>query len=245
MSKKRKRLDAVLFERGIFPTKDAAMRAVMAGDVSTKDRRLEKPGELVAEDIELHVKGQKAYASRGGLKLEGGLEYFGIDPRGLTCLDIGCSTGGFTDCLLQHGAASVVAVDVGYGQFDWGLREDERVTLFERTNMLDLPNLWPTGSIDLAVCDVSFTSVTTILPATLEMLGENGSFLTLVKPQFEAAREDVGEGGIVSNPQVWQNAVDKVAAAFTAEGLEVQGFCKSPITGHKGNTEFLLYGKKS
>lgn len=244
MKKKRKRLDAVLFERGIFPTKDAAMRAVMAGDVSTTDRRLEKPGELVAIDIELHVRGQKAFASRGGLKLAGGLDYFGIDPTGLHCLDIGCSTGGFTDCLLKRGASHVVAVDVGYGQFDWSLREDARVELFERTNMVDLPGLWPKGSIDLAVCDVSFTSVTTILPATLKMLGEHGAFLTLVKPQFEAAKEDVGDGGIISNPAVWQEAIDKVAAAFEAGGLTVQGYCKSPITGHKGNTEFLLFGNK-
>lgn len=218
------------------------MRAVMAGEVSTTDRRLTAPGEQVAPGIELHVRGRIPYVSRGGLKLEGGLDHFGVDPTGYACLDVGCSTGGFTDCLLRHGAACVVAVDVGYAQFDWSLRQDERVTLYERTNVVDLPTLTD-QRFDLAVCDVSFTSVVTILPAVVSLLAPHGMFLTLVKPQFEAPREDVGEGGIVRDPEVRQAALEKVRSAFEEAGLHVVGSCESPITGHKGNVEFLLLGR--
>ena len=218
------------------------MRAVMAGEVSTTDRRLTAPGEQVAPGIELHVRGRIPYVSRGGLKLEGGLDHFGVDPTGYACLDVGCSTGGFTDCLLRHGAARVVAVDVGYAQFDWSLRQDERVTLYERTNVVDLPALTD-QRFDLAVCDVSFTSVVTILPAVVSLLAPHGMFLTLVKPQFEAPREDVGEGGIVRDPEVRQAALEKVRSAFEEAGLHVVGSCESPITGHKGNVEFLLLGR--
>ncbi len=218
------------------------MRAVMAGEVSTTDRRLTAPGEQVAPGIQLHVRGRIPYVSRGGLKLEGGLDHFGVDPTGYACLDVGCSTGGFTDCLLRHGAARVVAVDVGYAQFDWSLRQDERVTLYERTNVVDLPALTD-QRFDLAVCDVSFTSVVTILPAVVSLLAPRGMFLTLVKPQFEAPREDVGEGGIVRDPEVRQAALEKVRSAFEEAGLHVVGSCESPITGHKGNVEFLLLGR--
>lgn len=218
------------------------MRAVMAGEVSTTDRRLTAPGEQVAPGIELHVRGRIPYVSRGGLKLEGGLDHFGVDATGYACLDVGCSTGGFTDCLLRHGAACVVAVDVGYAQFDWSLRQDERVTLYERTNVVDLPALTD-QRFDLAVCDVSFTSVVTILPAVVSLLAPHGMFLTLVKPQFEAPREDVGEGGIVRDPEVRQAALEKVRSAFEEAGLHVVGSCESPITGHKGNVEFLLLGR--
>ena len=218
------------------------MRAVMAGEVSTTDRRLTAPGEQVAPGIELHVRGRIPYVSRGGLKLEGGLDHFGVDPTGYACLDVGCSTGGFTDCLLRHGAACVVAVDVGYAQFDWSLRQDERVTLYERTNVVDLPALTD-QRFDLAVCDVSFTSVVTILPAVVSLLAPHGMFLTLVKPQFEAPREDVGEGGMVRDPEVRQAALEKVRSAFEEAGLHVVGSCESPITGHKGNVEFLLLGR--
>ena len=239
----RRRLDAELVEQGFFSTADEALRAVMAGDVSTKDRRLTSPGEQVRPGIELHVRGAAAYVSRGGLKLERGLEAFGIDPTGLACLDVGCSTGGFTDCLLKRGAASVIAVDVGYAQFSWGLRQDPRVTLLERTNIVDVPAIVGAGVVDLAVCDVSFTSVITVLPAVLALLRPGGTFLTLVKPQFEAAREDVGEGGVVRDPAVRAAALERVRAAFEEAGLAVQGSCESPITGHKGNVEYLLCGR--
>ena len=238
----RRRLDAELVEQGFFSTTDEAMRSVMAGDVSTTDRRLTSPGEQVRPGIELHVRGRSRFVSRGGLKLERGLEEFGVDPTGLACLDVGCSTGGFTDCLLKHGAASVISVDVGYAQFSWELRGDARVRLLERTNIVDVPTLVGPGVVDLAVCDVSFTSVLTVLPAVMELLRTGGVFLTLVKPQFEAAREDVGEGGVVRDPEVRLAALERVRRAFEEAGLVVRGWCESPITGHKGNVEYLLCG---
>lgn len=240
----RHRLDEELARRGLFSSRDEAMRAIMAGDVSTTDRRLTSPGEQVREDTYLHVRGQKSYVGRGGLKLERALEAFGVDPSGLRCLDVGCSTGGFTDCLLKHGAESVVAVDVGYAQFDWGLREDPRVELHERTNVVDLPGPDNERSIDLAVCDVSFTSVATVLPAVMRMLADDGTFITLVKPQFEAARDEVGEGGVVRDATVRLAALERVADAFLEAGLNLAASCPSPISGHKGNQEFLLMGTR-
>ena len=240
---KRQRLDRELVDQGFFSTTDDALRAVLAGDVSTSDRRLTSPGEQVVLGLPLHVKGRLAYVSRGGLKLEHGLDALGVDPTGLTCLDVGCSTGGFTDCLLRRGAVQVTAVDVGYAQFDWSLRKDSRVTLYERTNIVDLPALTDVR-FDLAVCDVSFTSVLTVLPAVVSLLTPEGIFLTLVKPQFEAAREDVGEGGIVRDPKVRLTALAKVQGAFEQAGLRILGSCESPITGHKGNVEYLLAGQR-
>lgn len=241
---RRVRLDAELVARGFFSSTDEAMRAIMAGEVSTSDRRLTSPGEQVRPGIELHVRGRKAYASRGGLKLERGLEALGVDPAGLDCVDIGCSTGGFTDCLLKHGAHHVLAVDVGRAQFDWALRQDPRVTLLEQTNIVDVPDdSRHASAYQLAVCDVSFTSVITILPAVVRLLGAGGTFLTLVKPQFEAPREQVGEGGIVRNESVRREALDHVAQAMEEAGFELGGFCESPITGHKGNVEYLLVGR--
>ena len=171
--------------------------------------------------------------SRGGLKLERGLEAFGVDVRGRDCLDVGCSTGGFTDCLLKRGAASVTSVDVGYAQFSWELRRDPRVRLLERTNVVDVPAILGTGVVDVAVCDVSFTSVTTVLIAVLALL----------RPQFEAAREDVGEGGVVRDASVRAAALERVRSAFVEGGLSVRGSVESPITGHKGNVEYLLCGE--
>lgn len=242
---RRHRLDQELVDQGFFPSRDEALRAVMAGDVSTTDRRLSSPGEQVRPGIPLHVRGSMAYVSRGGLKLEKGLTAFGVDPTGLACLDVGCSTGGFTDCLLRHGAASVLAVDVGYAQFDWGLRQDGRVTLLERTNIVDVPSEERRGSVDLAVCDVSFTSVCTVLDAVCELLAREGRFLTLVKPQFEAPREQVGEGGVVRDHVVRLAALAKVAEAFVSHGLGLVGACPSPILGHKGNVEYLLLGDRA
>ena len=241
---RRVRLDAELVARGFFSSTDDALRAVMAGEVSTSDRRLSSPGELVRPGIELHVRGRKPYASRGGLKLERGLEALGVDPAGLRCVDVGCSTGGFTDCLLKHGAAHVLAVDVGRAQFDWSLRQDPRVTLMEQTNIVDVPDLpGQEGSYQLAVCDVSFTSVVTVLPAVVRLLGAGGTFLTLVRPQFEAPREAVGAGGVVRSGDVRQEALAKVSRAMEEAGFALGGSCESPITGHKGNVEYLLVGR--
>ena len=236
------RLDAELVRQGFFSTSDEAMRAVLAGEVSGRDRRFSSPGEQVREGVELHVRGRRSFVSRGGEKLECGIQTFGVDVSGLRCLDVGCSTGGFTDCLLKHGAVSVLAVDVGYAQFSWELRHDTRVELLERTNIVDVPTPERMGTIDVAVCDVSFTSVRTILPAVCELLCDGGCFLTLVKPQFECPRELVGEGGIVRDEAARLEAVAAVAEAFEAQGLSVQGVCESPIKGHKGNVEYLLLG---
>ncbi len=241
---RRRRLDAELVEQGFFSTADEAMRSVMAGEVSTTDRRLSSPGEQVVPGIELHVRGRMSYVSRGGLKLERGLERFGVDPTGLDCVDVGCSTGGFTDCLLSHDARSVLSVDVGYAQFSWSLRQDPRVRLLERTNVVDVPGIVGPDCVDLAVCDVSFTSVLTVLPAVVELLRPDGSFLTLVKPQFEAPRELVGEGGVVRDRDVRLSCVERVAQALDGMGLGVQGACESPIHGHKGNVEYLVLGRR-
>lgn len=240
----RRRLDEELVAQGFFRTTSDAMRAVMAGDVSGAGRRYSSAGEQVHPGCELHVRGSLPYVSRGGLKLEHGLDEFGVDPAGLACLDVGCSSGGFTDCLLKRGAAHVLSVDVGYAQFDWSLRQDSRVELLERTNIVDVPVPARLHTIDLAVCDVSFTSVLTVLPAVYDLLKDNGRFLTLVKPQFEAVRGDVGEGGIVRSEAVRLAALEKVKTAFVAAGLSVLGTCESPITGAKGNHEYLLLGQK-
>ena len=243
--KGRRRLDEELVAQGYFSTTDEALRAILAGEVSSQGRRLTSAGERVRCGVELHVRGAKGFVSRGGLKLERGLAAFDVDPTGLACLDVGCSTGGFTDCLLRHGAASVLSVDVGYAQFDWGLRQDGRVTLLERTNIVDVPTPEREGTVDLAVCDVSFTSVLAVLGSVLRLLAPGGAFLTLVKPQFEAAREDVGAGGVVRDPAVRLAALERVASAFAEAGLSVRGACPSPITGHKGNVEYLLLGVRA
>ena len=236
------RLDAELVRQGFFRTSDEAMRAVLAGEVFGRSRRFASPGEQVRQGIELHVRARRSFVSRGGEKLEHAIREFGVDVAGLRCLDVGCSTGGFTDCLLRHGAASVLAVDVGYAQFNWELRHDARVELMERTNIVDVPALGRAGTIDLAVCDVSFTSVRTVLDAVCELLTPVGSFLTLVKPQFECPRELVGEGGVVRDEVARLKAVAAVSEAFESSGLAVRGVCQSPITGHKGNVEYLLLG---
>lgn len=238
----RRRLDQELVAQGFFRTTDDAMRAILAGEVSGAGERYTSAGTQVKPGCELHVRGSLPYVSRGGLKLEHGLNEFGVDPAGLSCLDVGCSSGGFTDCLLQRGAAHVLSVDVGYAQFDWSLRQDTRVELLERTNIVDVPTPERMHTIDLAVCDVSFTSVLTVLPAVTQLLKPDGRFLTLVKPQFEALREDVGEGGIVRSESVRKAALEKVWAAFEQAGYTVAGTCESPITGAKGNHEYLLLG---
>ena len=240
----RVRLDEELVRQGFFSNADDAARHVMAGDVSTTNRRLSSPGEQVRPGIELHVRGHIPYVSRGGLKLAGALDAFGVDPSGLSCLDVGCSTGGFTDCLLRRGAAGVLAVDVGYAQFDWSLRQDPRVELLERTNMVDLAGTGRAGSSDLAVCDVSFTSVGMVLAAVCELLGPAGRFLTLVKPQFEASRDEVGEGGVVRDPSVWLSCLARMRDQFAQAGLVPVACCASPVTGAKGNHEFLLLGER-
>ncbi len=241
---RRVRLDEELVEQGICADRADAQRILMAGLVSSGGERLTSPGMKVAPGISLHVKGRKPYVGRGGIKLAGALDAFGVDPNGARCLDVGCSTGGFTDCLLKRGAASVLAVDVGRAQFDWSLRCDERVTLLEKTNACDLPRLGYRACCDLAVCDVSFTSVRNVLPAMLEVLTDAGSVLTLVKPQFEAAPSEVDEGGIVRDPAVRRAVLVDMVRHVASCGLTPMDVCRSPITGTKGNIEFFLLGRR-
>lgn len=249
MSKaKRRRLDDELVEQGFFLDRDTAMRAVLAGMVSSCGERLTAPGRQVAAGCALHVRGSRrssargrgVYVSRGGLKLEGALEAFSLDPTGMNCLDIGCSTGGFTDCLLKFGARRVAAVDVGYGQFDWGLRGDARVALFERTNICEVSAEQLGGPFDLVVADVSFTSVGRILDAVRRLAREGTTLCTLVKPQFEAARDEVGEGGIVRDRMVHLRVLRDVCSLLADGGLAPWGACGSPIHGAKGNIEYFV-----
>ncbi len=245
---KRRRLDDELVAQGYFADRSAAMRAVMAGEVSSRGERLTHPGHPVAPGAPLHVKvprtrsarGRGTYVGRGGLKLEGALSVFGLDPAGMNCLDVGCSTGGFTDCLLKFGARRVAAVDVGRGQFDWALRGDVRVALFERTNICAADPVELGAPFDLAVADVSFTSVGVILHAVHGLLGRGGLFCTLVKPQFEAAREKVDPGGVVRDPAVHEDVLRRVAGQLGEGGLAVRAACVSPVRGAKGNIEYFL-----
>ena len=239
---KKIRLDEELLAQGFFSCVGDARRSIMAGEVSGTSERYTSCGMKVVPGCFLHVKDHKPYVSRGGFKLAGALDSFGVDPAGLACVDAGCSTGGFTDCLLKRGAASVLSVDVGYAQFDWSLRNDRRVTLLERTNICELAGGVYAQSRDLAVCDVSFTSVCTVLPAVVDLLKPEGRFLTLVKPQFEAGRQQVGEGGIVGDDSVRLQALTKVAQAFSAYGLDPVAAAPSSILGTKGNKEYLLLG---
>lgn len=252
MGSKKRRLDEELVEQGFFSDREGALRAVMAGLVSSRGERLTKAGALVVPGIPLHVKGtprasrmgRGSYVSRGGIKLEGALAAFGLDATGLNCLDVGCSTGGFTDCLLKAGAARVAAVDVGYGQFDWGLRGDSRVSLHERTNICDADPPALGAPFDLAVADVSFTAVRVILPSVCALLGSGGLFCTLVKPQFEADRDEVGEGGVVRDPSVHRRVLARVVEGFSDSPLGVQALCVSPIHGAKGNIEYFLLAQE-
>ncbi len=241
---KRVRLDDELISQGICADRADALRTLMAGLVSSGGERLTSPGLKVDPGLPLHVKGRIPYVGRGGLKLEGALDAFGINPTGLACLDVGCSTGGFTDCLLKRGAATVVSVDVGRAQFDWSLRQDDRVTLHERTNVTQLPELGYASAIDLAVCDVSFTSIGHIIDAVLDCLTPTGAFCTLVKPQFEAPAALVGEGGIVTDPVVRAETLVAAVELFATKGLFPVDVCLSPIHGAKGNVEFFLYGTR-
>ncbi|MEO6847074.1 MAG: TlyA family RNA methyltransferase [Chthoniobacterales bacterium] len=240
----KKRLDQLLVEKGYFDSREKAQRAVMAGRVFTEDRRMDKPGMSVAEDIGLRVDGEDRYVGRGGFKMEGALDGFGIDPTGLIALDIGASTGGFTDCLLQRGAAKVHAIDVGHNQLDWKIRSDPRVCVKEGINARNLRREDIGDKPDIVVIDVSFISLTLILPAAFEVLGDEGRMIVLIKPQFELSREKVDKGGIVKEAAYHEEAVEKIRI-FVTETLDHQwmGVIPSPITGAAGNREFLAFLK--
>ena len=221
-------------------TRSHARSLIMAGRVRVNGRALTKPGTSVSVDASVEIERPRPYVSRGGEKLEAALDAFAIDPAGLHALDIGASTGGFTDCLLQRGVTSVVAVDVGYGQLDWKLREDPRVTAVERTNFRTLPDdAFPNG-FDLIVADASFISLRTILRRAVAYLREDGAVVALLKPQFEAGRERVGGGGVVRDPETHRLVLREFRDAVPETGLGVVGAIVSPLRGPAGNVEFLL-----
>ncbi len=236
------RLDLLLVERRLAGSRGKAQALILAGKVLVDEQKIEKCGAAVSPEASIRLLGEPIrYVSRAGLKLEGALDHFEVDPRGRTCLDIGSSTGGFTDCLLQRGAARVIAVDAGTNQLDWRLRQDPRVELHEQTNARYL-TLDAIGSrADLATIDVSFISATLILPSLPGLLEANANALVLVKPQFEVGRERVGRGGIVRDPRLWQLAVDRVSAAMVEAGFTSPGTAPSVLPGAEGNREFFLY----
>ena len=238
------RLDALLAQRGLFESRSRAAAAVMAGEVfiGPGRERAAKAGQLVAEDSVLDVVQREAFVSRGGRKLANALDALGLDVAGRRCLDVGASTGGFTDCLLQRGAEHVVALDVAYGELHWSLRTDERVTVLERANARALePSQLPYAP-SLVVADVSFISLAKVLPAVLGVLDPAGfDALAMVKPQFEAGREHVAKGGVVRSPQARRDAVLGVAAAARAQGASVLGLAPSGLPGPKGNLETFLW----
>lgn len=240
--RKKERLDKLLLARGLARSRERAKAMVMAGKVLVDGRPATKAGAAVPEGAEITLRGTDIlYVSRGGLKLQAALEHFQIDLGGLVTMDVGASTGGFTDCMLRAGAARVYAVDVGYGQFDYGLRHDSRVVLIERTNIRHLDAEAVPERIDFAAVDVSFISLRTVLPVVLPFLSETASVVALVKPQFEVGRTEVGKGGIVRQEALRLRAVRDVREAVLPLGLRDAGVLKSPIEGQKGNVEYLLY----
>ena len=238
----KERIDKRLVDLGLAESRTKAQALVLAGLVLADEKRIEKPSETVAADSVIRLKGsgpESKYASRAGLKLETALEEFQIDPTSLFCLDIGSSTGGFTDCLLRHGAEKVVAIDSGTNQMIWRLRNHSRVELREKTNARHLtPNDFD-DLIDLATIDVSFISLTKILPAIIALLNPTGSIVALIKPQFEVGRAEVGKGGIVKDPEKHKRVIDEINDFAKALGLECIGVIDSPILGSEGNKEFL------
>ncbi|MFY9752992.1 MAG: TlyA family RNA methyltransferase [Candidatus Acidiferrales bacterium] len=237
----KKRLDVLLVERGLAPSRERAQAVLLAGQVRVNGERMDKPGSQVAEDARMEIAGQTLrYASRGGLKLEGALEDFGISPQGKVCVDVGSSTGGFTDCLLQQGARRVYAVDVTVSQLDWKLRQDERVRTIERNARYLRPE--DVGEpADLVVMDVSFISATKVVPAVAPLGRIGTDYLLLVKPQFELEKREVGKGGIVRDTALHEKAIERVTHAALQAGLEIVGVRPSRVTGAEGNREFFLH----
>ena len=235
------RLDQLVVQRGLAESRERAQALILAGQVIVNGQKSSKPGHSIADDARIEVLERMPYVSRGGFKLAAALDEFTIDVRGWTCLDVGASTGGFTDCLLQRGAARVWAIDVGHGQFDWRLRNDPRVVVQEGVNARYLDAAEYPVKFDLAVCDASFISTTLLIPAIAPLLATPRRMIVLVKPQFEVGRAEVGKGGIVRDPALHEFACARVRNAAEAVGLK-SAIIPSPILGTEGNREFLLYG---
>jgi 23S rRNA (cytidine1920-2'-O)/16S rRNA (cytidine1409-2'-O)-methyltransferase len=239
------RLDRLLAERGLVESRERGHALVLAGQVLVNGQKQNKAGALVPEDAEVRILGDvPPYVSRGGLKLEAALREFNVDVSRTTALDVGASTGGFTDCLLQHGAVKVYAVDVGYGQLAWKLRQDPRVVTIERVNIRDMSPMLVAELVDIAVIDVSFISLEKVIPAILKCMKPDSELVALIKPQFEVGRENVGKGGIVRDEAARNAAAKRVEDFIRSLGLEVKGIIQSPITGQDGNVEFLIHAVK-
>jgi len=238
----KQRLDVLLVERGLVESREKARALILAGQVLVNGQKSDKAGLKVAADARVELLESPRYVGRGGLKLEAALDHFAIEVAGKICLDIGSSTGGFTDCLLQRGAARVYAIDVGTGQLDWKLRNDPRVRVHEQMNARYLSRREVPEPVGLAVCDVSFISVTMILPVLPKLVAENAEMVILVKPQFESEREQVGKGGIIRDPELHRQACRKVEDAVQRLGFRT-AIIPSPVLGAEGNQEFLLYAR--
>ncbi|MBL8669918.1 MAG: TlyA family RNA methyltransferase [Alphaproteobacteria bacterium] len=243
----RKRADQLLVERGLCESRARAQALILAGLAFTGDRRIAKAGDQLPEDAPIELRGQDyPWVSRGGVKLQAALDHFAIDPTGWTCLDIGASTGGFTDVLLARGAARVYAVDVGHGQLAWKLRNDARVVVLERTNARHLTRAEVPAPVDLVTCDASFIGLETVLPAPLALAAPRAVLVALIKPQFEVGKGNVGKGGVVRDPALRQAACDRIVAWIDAlPEWRARGVVPSPITGPEGNVEFLLAADKA
>jgi 23S rRNA (cytidine1920-2'-O)/16S rRNA (cytidine1409-2'-O)-methyltransferase len=246
MTSRRQRLDRLLAERGLAPSRQRAAALIIEGKVRVDGQRARKAGQTVAPDARVEVlEEHEAYVSRGGIKLAGALDFFCLSVAGFVAMDVGASTGGFTDCLLQRGVRRVYAVDVGYGQLAWKLRQDQRVVVLERTNVRYLTREEVPEPVDLATIDTSFISLTKVIPRVVEFLKEGGRLLALVKPQFEVGRGLVGKGGVVREPGLHQAVVSQLERFCRDQGLAVEGVTESPLLGPKGNREFFLSAMKS
>jgi len=243
----KERADKLLVDRGLAPTRARGQAMILAGQVYSGTKRIDKAGDLLAADADINVKGaDHPWVSRGGLKLVHGLDHFGLDPTGKTAIDVGASTGGFTDVLLTRGAAKVYAVDVGHGQLAWKLRNDPKVVVLERTNARNLDRNQIPEVADIVVCDASFIGLETVLPAALALTAPDASAVALIKPQFEVGPDRVGKGGVVRDPALHQEVCDRIVDWFGSQaGWTVLGVTESPILGPEGNREFLIGARRN
>jgi len=238
---KKVRLDVLLIEKRLVSSRQRGRALIMAGKVFVNDQQIDKPGVLIAKDDDIVLKGTDIpYVSRGGLKLEEALKSFKIIVEGIVCLDVGASTGGFTDCLLQHGASCIFAVDVGYGQLDWKLRQDPRVVIIERTNIRNMPADTLPQLVDLITIDVSFISLKIVIPSVIKFLKQDSRIIALIKPQFEVGKGKVGKGGVVRDSDLHNEVIKDLSEFFTKTGLKCEPVIPSPILGPKGNKEFFI-----
>jgi len=240
-TKNKTRLDCFVVEKGMVKSRARAKALIMAGKVLVNDNLVDKPGVLIANDASVIVKqDDNPFVSRGGLKLENALKRIPVSVKGLTCLDIGASTGGFTDCLLQYGAGKVYAVDVGYGQFDWSLRQDSRVKVIERTNIRNMSYEVINEKVDMLVADTSFISLKTVIPSAEKFMRDGTQILALIKPQFEAGKKNIGKGGVVKDPEIRKTVIENLKFFFKERGYQVNQVVPSPISGPKGNREYII-----